>query len=61
MLWFEQRMVGIVPDVRIGIVDCLERYLVYGLGWWLHWKGAQSTDWICGKSCSNQLRIDFRE
>jgi hypothetical protein len=54
-------MVGIVPDVRIGTVDCLERYLVYGLGWWLHWKGAQSTDWICGKSCSNQLRIDFRE
>jgi hypothetical protein len=29
-----------VPDVRIGIVNCLERYLMYGLGWWLDWKGA---------------------
>jgi hypothetical protein len=28
-------MVGMVPSVRIEIVDCLERYLMYGLGWWL--------------------------
>jgi hypothetical protein len=33
-------MVGMVPGVQIGIVDCLDRYLVYGLGWWLDWKGA---------------------
>jgi hypothetical protein len=33
-------MVGIVPSVRIGIADCLERYLMYGLRWWLDWKGA---------------------
>jgi hypothetical protein len=32
-----------VPSVRIGIVDCLERYLMYGLEWWLDWKGARST------------------
>jgi hypothetical protein len=31
-----------VPNVRIGIVDCLEGYLMYGLGWWMDWKGAQS-------------------
>jgi hypothetical protein len=45
-------------DVRIGIVDCLERYLVYELRWWLDWKGVQSTEeavvgtrcmtWECG-------------
>jgi hypothetical protein len=28
-------MVGMVPGVWIGIVDYLERYLMYGLGWWL--------------------------
>jgi hypothetical protein len=33
-------MVGMVLGVQIGIVDCLDRYLVYGLGWWLDWKGA---------------------
>jgi hypothetical protein len=37
-----------VPGVRIEIMDCLERYLVYGLGWWLDWKGTRSTDWVCG-------------
>jgi hypothetical protein len=31
-------MVGMVTGVWIGIVDCLERYLVYRLGWWLDWK-----------------------
>jgi hypothetical protein len=41
-------MVGMVPGVWIGIVDCLERYLTYGLGWWLDWKGAQYEDWVCG-------------
>jgi hypothetical protein len=37
-------MVGMVPGVRIEIEDCLEWYVVYGLGWWLGWKGAQSAD-----------------
>jgi hypothetical protein len=32
MSWSEQGMVGMVPSVHIGIVDSLERYLVYGLG-----------------------------
>jgi hypothetical protein len=41
-------MVGMVPVVWIGIVDCLERYLTYGLGWRLDWKGAQCEDWVCG-------------
>jgi hypothetical protein len=39
-------MVGMVPGVQIGIMDCLERYLVYRLGWWLDGKGVWSTDWI---------------
>jgi hypothetical protein len=41
-------MISMVPDVWIGIVDCLKGYLVYGLGWWLDSKGAQSMDWVCG-------------
>jgi hypothetical protein len=49
------------PGVQIGIVDYLKRYLMYGLGWWLDWKGAQSMNWVCGKSCSNQLRTGSRE
>jgi hypothetical protein len=28
-------MVGMVPGVRIGIVDYFERYLMYRLGLWL--------------------------
>jgi hypothetical protein len=47
-LVFEQGMVGMVPSVRIEIVDCLERYIMYSLEWWLDWKGAQSADWVCG-------------
>jgi hypothetical protein len=35
-----------VPSVQIGIVDSLERYLVYGLAWWMDWKRAQSTAWF---------------
>jgi hypothetical protein len=35
-----------VPSVRIGNVDGLERYLVYGLGMWMVWKGAWSTTWV---------------
>jgi hypothetical protein len=31
-------------SVRIGIVDCLERFLMYGLGWWLDWKVARSVN-----------------
>jgi hypothetical protein len=27
-------------------VDALERYLVYGLGMWMVWKGAWSTVWV---------------
>jgi hypothetical protein len=41
-------MAGMVPGVRIGILDCLERYIMYSLGWWLDWKGAWSADWVCG-------------
>jgi hypothetical protein len=35
-----------VPDVWNVIVDGLERYLVYGMGLWMVWKGAQSTVWL---------------
>jgi hypothetical protein len=35
-----------VPGMRNGIVDGLERYLVYGLGLWLVWKGARSAVWL---------------
>jgi hypothetical protein len=41
-------MVGIVPSVQIGIVDCLERYLVYRLGWWLDCNGTRRANWVCG-------------
>jgi hypothetical protein len=41
-------MVGMVPSVRIGIVDCLESYLMCGLGWWLDWNGNRSADSVCG-------------
>jgi hypothetical protein len=41
-------MVGMVPGVQIGIVDCLKRYLMYGLSWWLDRKGARSVEWVCG-------------
>jgi hypothetical protein len=43
-----------VPGVRIGNVDDMERYLVYGLGMWMVWKGAQSTVWVVvGTRCMN--------
>jgi hypothetical protein len=32
--------------VQNGIVDGLERYLVYGLRLWMVWKGVQSTVWL---------------
>jgi hypothetical protein len=35
-----------VPDVWNGIVDSLERYLMYVMGMWMVWKGAQSTVWL---------------
>jgi hypothetical protein len=35
-----------VPGIRIGNVDGLKRYLVYGLGWWLDWKRPRSTVWV---------------
>jgi hypothetical protein len=37
-LWF-------VPGVRHGNVDGLKRYLMYGMGIWMVWKGAKSTVW----------------
>jgi hypothetical protein len=36
----------LVPNVWNGIVDGLERYLVYKLGLWMVWKGARSTVWL---------------
>jgi hypothetical protein len=27
-------------------VDCLERYLVYGVGQWVDWKGARGMVWV---------------
>jgi hypothetical protein len=41
-------MVGMVPSVRNGIVNCLEMYLMYELEWWLDWKGVWCADWVCG-------------
>jgi hypothetical protein len=35
----------LVPGVMHGLVDGLERYLVYGLGLWMVWKGPQSRFW----------------
>jgi hypothetical protein len=35
----------LVPNVCHGNVDGLKRYLVYGLGMWIVWKGARSTVW----------------
>jgi hypothetical protein len=61
MSWCEQRMVGMIPGVRIEIVDYLERYLVYKLGWWLDWKGSWSVKWVVVSSCSNKLRTGSRE
>jgi hypothetical protein len=37
---------SLVPGVRNGIVDGLERYLVYGMRLWMVWKGARSTVWV---------------
>jgi hypothetical protein len=31
------------PVYGFVVVDGLERYLVYGLGWWMDWKGARIT------------------
>jgi hypothetical protein len=36
-------MVGMVPSVRIEIVDGLEMYLLYGLVWWRDLKGVRCT------------------
>jgi hypothetical protein len=54
-------MVGMIPGVRIEIVDYLERYLVYKLGWWLDWKGSWSVKWVVVSSYSNKLRTGSRE
>jgi hypothetical protein len=36
----------LVPSVRHGLVDGLERYLMYRMGLWMDWKGARSTVWV---------------
>jgi hypothetical protein len=36
----------LVPGMRNGIVDSLARNLVYGMGLWMVWKGAQSMVWL---------------
>jgi hypothetical protein len=41
-----QNGLWLVPGVRNGIVDDLERYLVYRMGSWMIWKGAQSMVWF---------------
>jgi hypothetical protein len=41
MSWFEQWMFWHDTRCADGIVDCLKRYLVYGVGKWLNWKGAR--------------------
>jgi hypothetical protein len=66
MPWFEQVMLWQDTRCMNGIMDCLERYLMYGVRKWLDWKGARGMVWVgkvshCGKSCSNQLRIGSRE
>jgi hypothetical protein len=33
--------------LRNGNVDGLKRYLMYGVGIWMVWKGVQSMDWVC--------------
>jgi hypothetical protein len=48
-----------VPDIWIGNVDGLERYLVYEMGMWMVWKGTwsmvcvvvgtQRVEWDCGR------------
>jgi hypothetical protein len=35
-----------VPNMQNGIVDSLDGYLVYGMGMWMVWNGAQSTVWM---------------
>jgi hypothetical protein len=57
--WFEkvpgvQNRMRLVPSVRIGNVDSLERYLVYGLGMWMVWKGTRSMVWVVvGTRCAD--------
>jgi hypothetical protein len=36
----------LVPNIRIGNVDSLEKYLVYGMGMWMVWKGVRSMVWV---------------
>jgi hypothetical protein len=54
-------MVGMVLGAWIGIIDCLERYLVYGLGWWLDWKGARRADWVGGYFLLESFKDRFVE
>jgi hypothetical protein len=37
MPWFEQGIIWKDTQCADGIVDCLERYLVYSVGKWLDW------------------------
>jgi hypothetical protein len=44
----------LVPGVRHGNVDGLEKYLVYKMGLWIVWKGAQGTVWVVvGTQCAD--------
>jgi hypothetical protein len=38
MFWHDTRCTD-------GIGDCLERFLMYGVGEWLDWKGARGMVW----------------
>jgi hypothetical protein len=39
MSWFEQGMLWHDTWCTDGIVDCSERYFMYGVGYWSDWKG----------------------
>jgi hypothetical protein len=39
MPWFEQGMFWKDTQCVNGIVECLEKYLMYSAGKWLDWKG----------------------
>jgi hypothetical protein len=49
-----QNRLWLVPGVRHGNVDGLEKYLVYKMGLWIVWKGAQGTVWVVvGTQCAD--------
>jgi hypothetical protein len=50
-----------VPGVWYGTVDGFERYLVYGMGLCMVWKGARCMLWFVDSSWLNQLRTNSWE